>query len=195
MEERERKVGRDSWSNRRTVEECRCLSISKLREWDYLCGYRAGGIQWTNASGEVTSTIGIAVSVSLEGYGENEVQLTYSMTDRTTGDKKDFDYKIELVSTPCHFGGVRWWFICPLWKNGVHCGRRVGKLYLPGNATYFGCRHCYNLTYKSCKEHDSRLGAALRLPPHELKKLLESKDPKSSLLGIRAWLKMLDKYR
>jgi hypothetical protein len=32
------------------------------------------------------------------------------------------------------------------------CGRRVGKLYLPPGASYFGCRHCYELTYKSCQE-------------------------------------------
>ena len=186
-------MGRYSWSNRRTVEECRRLSISKLKEWDYLCGYRAGAIQWTNASGEVTDTIGIAVSLSLEGYGENDVQLTYSMTDRSTGEKKDFDYKIELESTPCHFGGVRWWFICPLWKNGVHCGRRVGKLYLPGNGTYFGCRHCHNLTYRSCKEHDSRMSALAKLPPGELAKLLRSNDPKAARYSLKTLFKKFDK--
>jgi hypothetical protein len=28
----------------------------------------------------------------------------------------------------------------------------VGKLYLPPGGRYFGCRHCYNLTYTSCQE-------------------------------------------
>ncbi|MGB7062817.1 MAG: hypothetical protein WBF13_10770 [Candidatus Zixiibacteriota bacterium] len=186
-------MGRYSWSNRRTVEGCLCLSISKLKEWDYLCGYKAGTIQWKNASGEVTDSIGIAVSVSLEGYGEDDVQLTYSMTDRTTGEKKDLDYKIELVSTPCHFGGVRWWLICPLWKNSVFCSRRVGKLYLPGNATYFGCRDCYNLTYRSCKEHSSHVSALEKLPPGEVQRLLRSEDPRELLRGTKAWLKMFKK--
>jgi len=49
-------------------------------------------------------------------------------------------------------GKLRWWFICPLVVNERPCGRRVRKLYLPGGGRYFGCRHCYNLTYTSCQE-------------------------------------------
>src|SRR5262249_51545398 len=72
----------------------------------------------------------------------------------------DLDYSVRLVTTPCHLGGVRWWFICPLSRNGVGCGRRVRKLYLCGK--YFGCRHCHNLTYRSCQESDSRVYALAR---------------------------------
>jgi hypothetical protein len=36
--------------------------------------------------------------------------------------------------------------------NGRYCGRRVGKLYLPPGGLYYGCRHCYRLTYTSCNE-------------------------------------------
>lgn len=36
--------------------------------------------------------------------------------------------------------------------RGVRCGRRVRKLYLPPGGRYFGCRHCYRLTYTSCQE-------------------------------------------
>jgi len=28
----------------------------------------------------------------------------------------------------------------------------VGKLYLPGNGRFFGCRHCNNLTYTICQK-------------------------------------------
>jgi hypothetical protein len=28
----------------------------------------------------------------------------------------------------------------------------VGKLYLPPGGRYYGCRHCYDLTYTSCQE-------------------------------------------
>ena len=38
---------------------------------------------------------------------------------------------------------------CPLTVDGIPCGRRVGTLYLPSGMSYFGCRHCYNLSYKS----------------------------------------------
>jgi hypothetical protein len=50
---------------------------------------------------------------------------------------------------------VRWWFVCPLSRNGIACHRRVRKLYLSGR--YFGCRHCHRLTYRSSQESDSRV--------------------------------------
>lgn len=50
---------------------------------------------------------------------------------------------IPLVTTRPYFGGLRRWFACPV------CGRRVGKLYLPPGETYFGCRACHGLTYRS----------------------------------------------
>jgi len=34
----------------------------------------------------------------------------------------------------------------------------VGKLYLQPGARYYGCRHCYALTYESAQTHDKRLG-------------------------------------
>jgi len=36
------------------------------------------------------------------------------------------------------------------WYGG-ECLRRVGRLYLPTGAVYFGCRQCYALTYESCR--------------------------------------------
>jgi len=51
-----------------------------------------------------------------------------------------------------YFGGVRWWFICLLSYDGVYCGRRVAKLYCPPGGIYYGCRHCYNLSYDSRNE-------------------------------------------
>ncbi|MCI0625457.1 MAG: hypothetical protein L0387_28065 [Acidobacteria bacterium] len=56
-----------------------------------------------------------------------------------------------------NFGGVRWWFRCPLVIKGKPCRRRVGKLYLPYGRSLFGCRHCHQLTYQSVQTHDKRL--------------------------------------
>ena len=41
------------------------------------------------------------------------------------------DYRVRLVTTKPTYGGLRWWFICPLvrWDGGP--SRRVAKLYLP----------------------------------------------------------------
>jgi len=62
--------------------------------------------------------------------------------------------EVHLDWTPCNYGGLRPWFSC------MNCGRMVAVLYLGGK--YFACRHCYNLTYTSCQESDSRFSKFLR---------------------------------
>jgi hypothetical protein len=79
------------------------------------------------------------------------IRLKYTVTDRS-GEKTDYNYKVRLTTTPCNFGGVRYWFICPLSRSGVYCGKRAGKLYLPPSRYYFGCQHCYDLSYGSRNE-------------------------------------------
>ncbi len=69
---------------------------------------------------------------------------------KLTQDYERLTYRVELASTAPYFGGLRWWFLCPLIIDGRPCGRRVGKLYLCGR--HFGCRHCHKLTYTSCQE-------------------------------------------
>lgn len=75
-----------------------------------------------------------------------QLRLRYSVGNRP------LKYKIYLEATPCHFGGLRWWFLCPLLKGDTVCGRRCTKLYVPPGQLYFGCRACYDLTYKSVQE-------------------------------------------
>jgi hypothetical protein len=54
-------------------------------------------------------------------------------------------YPVSMVTTPCRFGGSRWWWVCPA------TGRRVRKLYLPNGGTRFLSRGlgAYRLTYAS----------------------------------------------
>ena len=80
----------------------------------------------------------------------------YSAHNRLTDEKNDLDYIIEVVSTPCNYGGVRWWFICPLVVDGISCQRRCQFLYFPPSSVYLGCRECHNLTYKSRQKHRDR---------------------------------------
>lgn len=142
-------MGRYYFDKKDTVEDCRSVSISFLKKHDYFGGYRSGGIAWKNCYGEETSSIGVAVSTM---EGDNYVRFQYTTTDRSTGEKTEYDYKVRLTTTLCNFGGVRYWFICPLSRNGVYCGRRVAKLYKAPGGSYFGCRHCYNLSYESRNE-------------------------------------------
>jgi hypothetical protein len=121
-------MGRYYWDKKETVEDCRSVSISFLKKHGYLSEpcCMSGTIVWTNRFSERASSIGIMVDTL---YNVGYVKFSYTVTDRNTGEKTDYDYKVQLTTTPCNFGGVRYWFICPLSKNDVYCGRRVGKLY------------------------------------------------------------------
>jgi hypothetical protein len=144
-------MGRWYSGNKDTVENCRSVSVSFLRKHGYFSGYRPGVITWSNRFGEETGSVSVAVCMD----GDNQyARFHYLNTKRSTGEKTDCDYRVQLVTTPCNLGGFRYWFICPLARNGIPCGRRVGKLYFGG--MYLGCRHCYDLTYES--RNESRLG-------------------------------------
>src|SRR5262249_35112853 len=43
---------------------------------------------------------------------------------RAPGSPEPRIYEVQLTTTPCHFGGWRWWFSCPLVVRGVPCNRR-----------------------------------------------------------------------
>lgn len=178
-------MGRWSYSDRRTVEECKSITTKFLNEHDYFdSGIRWGGMSWSRGGKGTTGSIGFVVSTV---EGDEYIRFQYTQTDRRTGEKTDLDYKARLTWPPCYFGGRRWWFICPLVVNGRVCNRRVGVLYL-GGGKYFGCRHCYNLTYRSQKEHDSRVDALIKNPEMFLSKLKDG-DLRGSLLALKAYSK------
>lgn len=134
-------MGRSFYSKKNTVDDYKSISVKSLKEWSYFAQYfKSGTLTWTR-NGEKTGSVG--VSVTIEGL-EGRMRLNYTYADTDI-----LNYEIRLVSTPCHYGGVRWWFICPILRNGAYCGRRVGVLYF---GKYAGCRHCYELTYESCQE-------------------------------------------
>lgn len=141
-------MGRYTYSSRWTCEEAKSITTKFLNKHHYFNGgVRWGGLNWSR-NGEQTGSIGFVVSTV---EGESYIRFQYTQTDRHSQEKAYLDYQVKLVWTACHFGGRRWWFICPLVMNGHPCHRRVGVLYL-ASGKYFGCRHCYNLIYESCKE-------------------------------------------
>ena len=137
------------WSTKTTVEDCRVLSACRwMREGILKAGvHRRGSWVWSDAdTGVRRSSIGYEVSIPL---GEAPwVRLKYTLV--TKGEA--LDYRVGLQSTTPEFGGLRWWFTCPLVTRRGVCLRRCGKLYLPPNAKYYGCRRCYNLSYASQRE-------------------------------------------
>ncbi len=106
-------------------------------------GWASGSLVWT--IGVSKSSVGF--SVSIKQSSDDHLQLNYTHTDNLSGDKEPLDYRVALTTTPCRYGGVRYWFKCPLTKNGQPCGRRVGILYCVGK--YFGCRTCGDIVYSS----------------------------------------------
>src|SRR3989338_7122147 len=120
----------------------RKIEASFLKKQGYLeKGWRSGAMRWSR-NGEPTGNISMQSHISEH---EQYVRLIYTSTERSTGEKIECDYKAQLTTTACIFGGKRYWFICPLSRDGMYCGKRVSVLY--GAGTYFGCRHCHNLTY------------------------------------------------
>lgn len=137
-----------SFSSKQEADYLKKIEISWFNRNKYLIGYRYGSMSWS-MGGEKTGSISFEVCIADKEF-DDYIKLQYTITD-DEGKKKEFDYKVMLTTTACHFGGERYWFICPLYKNGIYCGRRAGVLYL--SSGYFGCRHCQNLTYSSQKEN------------------------------------------
>jgi hypothetical protein len=144
------------WSN--------SLSIFWLKKHGYLeSGWRHGGIKWTyGLSGNKSS---IDFNVNIGGDEGDYIRLQYTYTNKWSGEKGNLDYKIRLTTTPCNYGGVRYWFICPLSKNGQYCGRRVGVIYSIGK--WFGCRHCGDICYAAQLKGEKFRGCSISYPDIE----------------------------
>ena len=149
------------WSKKARVEACTAIDTSDLKRMKLLVPgitNRSGSLEWRRSGrSEPSSAVGYTLTV---GAASGTLRLDYRM--KQGGEK--LDYALPLVTTGCHLGGRRWWFICPLSRNGAACGRRVRKVYRRGK--YFGCRHCHKLAYTSSQQSDSRVYEALRAGMH-----------------------------
>jgi hypothetical protein len=144
-----------------------------------------GTLTWRNRLGERILSVGYW----LEFKAEDQRVVHLAQKVEADGTETRFVEPILLSSTVPNFGGVRWWFICPLIEDGLACKRRVKKLFLPPGETYFGCRACYRLTYESAQSHDARVDKLMK-NPWALVMAVESKNPSRSLLGIQAYFKL-----
>ncbi len=141
-------MGRYYYDKKEEADGLKRIAIFRLKEWGYLKWSMSGTIYWTSNWDDSKSSISIQTTIRDD---EKYLRIWYTQTDRYTEEKQDFDYKIPLVTTKCNLGGKRYWFICPWYRNGVYCGRRVAVLYKGGK--YFACRHCYDLSYSSKNEN------------------------------------------
>lgn len=166
--------GRWGWHTpRQTVEDSLPLRMTRLHRNGYIVpdALRAGVLRWSRGA-EPTAAAGF--QSDLRDAGRPLATLDYRVT-RAGEEPRQIKYRVELETTPCNFGGVRWWFRCP----NVRCGRRCGVLYLPPGALYFACRECHELTYTSCRESHkwdclfARLAADMGTSPEAVKRALK----------------------
>lgn len=121
------------------TDDCRSIDIRRWQRDGLLITGRSFNWQWTQ-SGETVANIGVTAE-------DGRVMLSYRYR-RNEGEWQSLDYPVKLATTPCTYGGLRYWFTCP----AIGCGRRVALLYLGDK--YFACRHCYQLAYESQREPD-----------------------------------------
>lgn len=119
------------------TEDYNSIDIRRWQREGYLTPGRYLDWQWLR-NGEKVAAIGVKVETG-------QLRLIYSYR-RNCDEWESLDYPVRLQTTPCNYGGERYWFTCP--ADG--CGRRVAVLFLGGK--YFACRYCYQLAYRSQRE-------------------------------------------
>lgn len=127
------------WDKQTTMEEVKRIDIRYLQKHGWLCDspdiHKVGKLSWTS-NREKDGFI------NCMAYHDRFV-LDYRFR-RGRGEWEPVTQTVYLDSTPCNYGGVRKWFLCP------RCDRRVGILC--GYDKLFLCRHCYQLPYRSQNE-------------------------------------------
>ncbi len=146
--------GRRRGGRKTAVEECLFLDINLIR--------RYGPKRKSHIPVFVKSTKApwykqvALIDLSLDESNEDSPVFIIKYDVAIERGKKKIIEPVPLQATRPYFGCDRWWFTCPLDVGGKACFQRVGKLYLPPGAVYFGCRHCYELSYRSCQEIHKR---------------------------------------
>lgn len=108
-------------------EHCQRIDIRRWQKGGYLKAGTGFTWQWT-CDGEKTGSIGVNVS-------NGSMRLGYSIEGR------DASQTITTTTTPCHYGGWRPWFSCPI------CYSRAAVLYQRSGR--FACRQCQRVSYST----------------------------------------------
>lgn len=129
------------WSTKPVVEDGVPLNLNKLvRDKLVVPGaWTSGGLVWHYVhSGEKSASIGYIAD--MKDPSDASMRLQYTCNGKTE------DYVVRLTTTTPNFGGLRWWFVCPL------TGKRAAKLYLLNGASKFVSVKAYRFAYRSQNE-------------------------------------------
>jgi len=108
------------------LESALCLSVDRLLKSRSIApgNFRSGTLRWTRTyqrggSAEEIASAGYSAQL---GDDSGTLTLQYTCTGRD-GERKAITCTIPLVTLPRHYGGRRWYFVCP------YTGLRALKLY------------------------------------------------------------------
>lgn len=127
------------------------ISISKLKEWEYLNPeqIKSGTITWSR-NGNQTGSISIKVNTHSE---QPYIELDYKYRDEPR------NYKVRLVSIPSNLGkGLIWYFLCPQTKKRCRKLYSIGGYFLHREA-FNGCMYETQTQSKKYRQLDKTLGA------------------------------------
>lgn len=171
------------YGSKLTVEQAFRIDIRDLKKR----GYLDGNYYSTSVRDDNNNSIWFAVSTDPDDdfLGGRFIRFVYSAKSQS-GEVSHYDYKIPISTTPCHFGGVRYWFRC--YANLRHCcGNRVTTLFIVPGVNIFACRHCYDLSYNS-KNKNRREAFYLIIEKSRLErernKIILTKGYKSQYAGL-----------
>jgi hypothetical protein len=147
-------MGRRKVSKKLLVEHACALDAQLLQRsgvFDQLPGY-SEVYRWKRADGLKRREISITIRLVGTPGVSSAMRLCYVASEKDAG-QTSYDYRVELSFTPNHFGGGRWWFICPLIVRRACLPASLPHPLSSSGAIYFGCRQCHDLTYESRQKH------------------------------------------
>ncbi|HZU64990.1 MAG TPA: hypothetical protein VFF98_14995 [Novosphingobium sp.] len=125
---------------RPTVDASRKIDLAwLLRTGRAIEGQRIAGVLHWHREGVRCGSI--RYEARMDEPGQERLELFF--TCGTGAGREAIHQSIRLTFTEPHYGGKRWWMICPF------SGLRSGKLYLPDSRTRFASRKAWGLGYQS----------------------------------------------
>lgn len=98
----------------------------------------SSSLHW-NCGGEPSGSINYEAIMDEPGF--ERLILKYTRGSGT--DAETVRQEVRLVSTQPHYGGKRWWMVCP------YKSTRCTKLFLPGNGDRFASQKAWKVHYSS----------------------------------------------
>ena len=115
------------------------LALMLRKGWISEGSKNAGTLSWSRNDEPYAS---ISYTCSLTDPEDASLTLRYRR-QRHGEDWVDREQFVRLDYTLPHYGGRRWWMLCPV------RGERIGKLYLPAGGDIFAGRKAWRLGYRS----------------------------------------------